>query len=52
MSKDLIGRLDTLIEAADLEHQVARLDGGGGNREYESSRGALEALKNARHTFQ
>lgn len=48
MSVDLLSRLDALIESADLEHQVACLHGGNGNREYESTRGVLEALRTAR----
>ncbi|MBT6068212.1 hypothetical protein HOG48_00485 [Candidatus Peregrinibacteria bacterium] len=45
------GRLDRLIETAELEHKVACLNGGGGNREFEASSGALQALKDARETL-
>ena len=48
MSTNLLDRLDSLIETAGLEHEVSSLHGGSGNREFESSRGALEALRNAR----
>lgn len=51
MSTDFLSRLDAIVEVADLEHQVACLHGGSGNREYESSRGALEALRTARDTL-
>lgn len=33
-----------MVEEAELDHEIAELYGGGGNREYESTKGGVEAL--------
>jgi len=48
MSTNSLDRLDKLIESMELEHEVACLHGGNGNRDFESTSGALKALRNAR----
>ena len=38
-------RIDAFVEVAELEHTIAGLYGGDGNRDYERTLGALDALK-------
>ena len=48
---DTVERIDRIIEATELEHKIISIDAGSGNREFERTNGALEALKKAREAI-